>query len=478
MQEEHILFRLEEQKFQNILSEKNWFKLQHEFKTKKNPLSQSLLIWDEESGSMWLLADFGNQKTYRIQIEQNANSNPERDADSTPMMQVSEVSNQNEQLVNLKDPETVLSRLQRDPQTGLRDPQGTHDGFVDLLGDIDLDEIDLEELKRSNLSGSGLSFESVHPDLLVVYEMFREILTSPREDLVNSAHAEVQNVRHYLPQFYEIAQKIRDFDINVENPRETHANLLKEISDFCGSVKSPLSQTIAYLKSKQVEQFESQINATVADAEKNFSAEVNRAKEINNAAEAKEADRQKEFNRLKLELENQLAKKSISSYEKVFADQGDDHQQGARLWLITTGALTLVFGLIFWLLIKDLVPADLVPKESQVPMILQNLFTKGFFLSLIYLLLHRSIKNYTAEKHLETVNRHRQNALATFEAFTEAAGENRETRDAVLLAATDAIFDANQSGYLSVKTSRSDSAGPIQQVVRAAIPGKSPTGGD
>ncbi|MDE0014703.1 MAG: hypothetical protein OXU51_00845 [Candidatus Poribacteria bacterium] len=477
MQERHTLFTLDQQRFHNILSEENWFKLQHEFKTKKNPLSQSLLIWDEEPGKTWLLADFGNQKTYHIQNGQAEEENLITDAESNPVTHVSELSDLDNQPVTLKDTETILSRLQQDPQTG-QEPKGTHRGFIDLLKKLDLDEIDLEELKRSNLSGSGLSFESVHPDLLVVYEMFREILTFPREDLVNSAHAEVQNVRHYLPQFYEIAQKIRDFDINVEKPSETHANLLQEISDFCGSVKGPLSQTISYLKSKQVEQLESQINATVADAEKNFGAEVNRAKEINNTAEAKEADRQKEFNRLKLELENQLAKKSISSYEKIFADQGDEHQKGARLWLITTGALTLVFGLIFWLLIKDLVPADLVPKESQVPMILQNLFTKGFFLSLIYLLLHRSIKNYTAEKHLETVNRHRQNALATFEAFTEAAGENRETRDAVLLAATDAIFDANQSGYLSVKTSRSDSAGPIQQVVRAVTPGKPPTGGD
>lgn len=477
MQERHTLFILNQQRFRDILSQENWFKLQHEFKTKKNPLSQSVLIWDEESGKTWLLADFENQKTYHIQNGQDAEGNPITDTEGDPMLQVSESSDQGEQPITLKDTETILSRLQPDPQTG-QEPRGTHRGFIDLLRKLDLDEIDLEELKRSNLSGSGLSFESVHPDLLVVYEMFREILTSAREDLVNLPHAEVKNVKNHLQRFHEKTQKIRDFAINVENPSETHANLLLEIFKFCGSVKSPLSQTIAYLKSKQVEQLESQINATVADAEKNFSAEVNRSKEINDAAEAKEADRQKEFNRLKLELENQLAKKSISSYEKIFADQGDEHQKGARLWLITTGALTLVFGLIFWLLIKDLVPADLVPKESQVPMILQNLFTKGFFLSLIYLLLHRSIKNYTAEKHLEIVNRHRQNALATFEAFTEAAGENRETRDAVLLAATDAIFDANQSGYLSVKTSRSDSAGPIQQVVRAAIPGKSPTSGD
>lgn len=472
MQERHTLFTLDQQRFRDILSQENWFKLQHEFKVKKNPLSQSLLVWDEESGKTWLLADFGNQKTYHIQNEQDAEGNPVTNAEGNPMLQVSELSDQDEQPVTLKDTETILSRLQRDPQTG-QEPKGTHRGFIDLLRKLDLDEIDLEELKRSNLSGSGLSFESVHPDLLVVHEMFREILTSPREDLVNSAHAEVQNVRQYLPQFYEIAQRIRDFDINVENPSETHANLLLEIFKFCGSRKGPLSQTIAYLNSKQVEQLESQINATVDAVVENLGTEVSRAKKLNDEAETKERERQQESEHLKLELQNYLAEKPISQYKSIFADQAKRHKNAAWAWLGVTGVLTLIFSAIFSWLLKDLGPA-----ESQLFVILQNFLAKGFFLSLIYLLLHRSIKNYTAQKHLEIINRHRQNALETFDAFVAAAEGNRETRDAVLLAATDAIFDANQSGYLSVKTSRSDSAGPIQQVVRAAIPGKPPTGSD
>ena len=107
--------------------------------------------------------------------------------------------------------------------------------------------------------------------------------------------------------------------------------------------------------------------------------------------------------------------------------------------------------------------------------VLQNLFTKGFLLSPIYLWLNRSIKNYTAQKHLEVVNTHRQKALETFDTFVAAAEGNRETRDAVLLAATDAIFDANQSGYLSAKASGTDSKSPVQQVIREIIPDRSPT---
>ena len=88
------------------------------------------------------------------------------------------------------------------------------------------------------------------------------------------------------------------------------------------------------------------------------------------------------------------------------------------------------------------------------------------------MLLNRSIKNYAAEKHLEVTNRHRRNALATFDAFAKASEDKPHTQAQVLLAATNAIFDANQSGYLSAKTSRSDTTSPIQQIIRENLPGK------
>ena len=116
---------------------------------------------------------------------------------------------------------------------------------------------------------------------------------------------------------------------------------------------------------------------------------------------------------------------------------------------------------------------SLANQENQSSIILSNLFAKGFYLSLIFLFLNRTIKNFAAEKHLEVTNTHRQNALETFDTFVAAAEGNRDTRDQVLLAATKAIFDANQSGYLSTKTSSSDSASPVQQIIKEVIPTKS-----
>ena len=348
--------------------------------------------------------------------------------------------------------------------------KGTDQGFIDLLKKLNLDELDLEGLKRSDLSGAGFSFERVHPDLLIIHNMLREILTSQREWLLNLSREVVQDfVSQHLPQFYESVRTIEYFEISGENPRERHANLLQKTSNFCASVKEPLGRIITYLSSKKIEQLAATVDAATANAVEKLKTETNRAEEINNEAEKKQAAMQQEFDRLKLEMQNQLAEESVSEYKGIFEDQAKRYKTGAWIWLGMAGVATAVF-FGFFLLLSTLLESG----GTGLTGTLQNLFTKGFLLSPIYVWLNRSIKNHTAQKHLEVINTHRQKALETFDRFVKAAGENQETRDAVLLSATEAIFDANQTGYLSAKTSGSDSRSPIQQVIREIIPDKSP----
>ena len=57
-------------------------------------------------------------------------------------------------------------------------------------------------------------------------------------------------------------------------------------------------------------------------------------------------------------------------------------------------------------------------------------------------------KIYRAYRHNCTINTHRQNALMTFEMFTNAA-KDEQTKNAVLLQATQSIFSPQPTGYLS-----------------------------
>ena len=454
-----FLFTLDYEQFSEDWSQEILFNLQQEFDRKTNiSLSQSLLISQETEDTYWLLVDFENQKTYDIRKE---NDTTVEVLDGVDLEKYTDI---------LSDAGTIIPRL--------REGIGTHRGIIDVLKRLNFNTVDLENLKRPNLSAKKLSFESVYPDLEVAYEMLQEILAAPRLALITLPSEYVQYLKNYVLESYEMTRKIMDFGVGGRDAtiRERHVNLSQEIHQFCENVKRSLFQAAAYLSSNKVDQLVDRINTTLADAKEELnttiSAQTERLQKIAGEAQQNEEKRQESFDQLYIQLQNQLTEKPISKYKTTFNDQAKKHAKIASTWLKVTVGLTLAFGVLFWWLLKDLGPA-----ADQLSMTLSNLFTKGFFLSLIFLLLNRSIKNYTAEKHLEVINTHRQNALETVDPFLEATKENRETRDQILLAATKTIYDANQSGYLSTKISGSDTANPVQQIIKEVIPTK-PSGKD
>ena len=456
MTERQFLFTLDYTQFNEDWSQDIFFELQQEFQRKTNiSFSQSLLISPETEDTYWLLVDFENQKTYDIRKE---NDTTIEVWDGVDLGQYTDI---------LSDAGTIIPRLQEGLSTRL--------GLIDALKRLNFDQFDLRNLKRSDLSPKKLSFEFVYPDLEVAYKMLHEILAAPRDALFSLPSRDVQQLQKYVLQSYEMTRKIVDFGVGGRdrNIKERHVNLSQEIHQFCESVKRSLLQTAAYLSSKKIEQLENQVETTLASVEEQYnttiSDETEKLVKIGEEAQQQASEIVEKLEETHLKYQNRLTEKPISQYKAIFDNQAKKHAKTAWIWLGITVGLTLAAGGIFWWVLKDLIPA-----ENNLPAILPNLLAKGFFLSLIYLLLNRSIKNYAAEKHLEVINIHRQNALETFDPFADAAAGNRETRDAVLLAATKAIFDTNQSGYLPTKTSGSDSASPVQQIIKEVIPTKSP----
>ena len=465
MAEGQILFRLGYEQFmgnwgQNILSF-----LQEEFDTRNNPLSRSLLFSEETEGTYWLLVDFENKKSYEIKKE----------SDTT--VGISEGPDIEKRFDFLGgDAGTILPCL--------RDGKCTHTGIIDALRRLNFAEFNLEYLKRSDLSNQKLSFESVYPELQDTYEMLRDILTSSRESLIGLPSNDVQHLKNYIIQFYDMTLEIGNFEVESKDITEDHNKVKQKISQFRETVKKSLLQTVTYLSSRRVEQLEDNVKTALTAAEDRvntvISEEVDKLQKIGEEIKEQQAEvlqkseeKLKEIEQTHLEYQNQLTEKPISQYKAIFTDQAQQHRKTASRWLLATSGLSVVFVVLFVWLLSDVVPAD-----DNTPVILSVLVTKGFFLSLVFFLLNRTIKNFTAEKHLQVINTHRQNALETFDTFVAAAEGNRETRDQVLLAATKAIFEANQSGYLSSKTSSSDTAGPVQQIIKEVMPSKSSTGSD
>ena len=364
-------------------------------------LSQSLLIWKQEGSEIPLLTDFENEKTYEI--------HEAVDIDEQPTMEVREQPGEPEQPVAGTDTDAIFEFLRTSPQ-------GTDQGFIDYFRKIDLVKLNLERLKRTDLSGAGYSFELVQRDLLIVHRMLLEISSAPRESLFSLSNVVAQNLKNYLPRFYENIQEIESFNARGENPQETYANHLRSISSSCDSVKASLAPVVAYLSSAKVGQLTATIDDTVTAAVDRLGTQTNRAAEINSEAEKQREEVQQELSQLKRERQTQQAKESVADYKEIFEKQAKEYRKGARIWLGAAGVATAMFfaafvGLTIWL----------GSEGSNLTGTLQNLFTKGFVLSPIYVWLNRSIKNHAAQKHLEVINTHREKALETFNRFYDAA---------------------------------------------------------
>ena len=443
MQQKSFLFTWKPKSFNEALEQPNLVNLRTELAEKRS-LSGSLLIWKKgNEDESWWLTDLGNKNVYHL------------DRNSDTEIEISE--------------EAQNSRGWPAPNLEQK-VYATSQGFIDwLIGfKADLDEYDLERLKRTDLSQRNLSFEIVHPNLLTVYEMFQEILTSPNECSVGLSDNNVQQkIRTNLDLFFKTLSMVHYFDAGTSSSR--YREVLKQIFDFCDEVQQQLQQTVTWLRSKKaeqlnpqiVEQLKPQVNAIVAGALEDFKKESNLSRESTKEDVAKI---QEGVDQLTIKVEKELAQKSVSEFKEIFGNQAKSHQKAAWGWLGTAGILIVgvVVGILFFGIL------DVLKLEgTKWTVVLQNIFKKGSVLTLFYFALNRSIKNYTAQKHLETVNRHRENALGTFTRFVSEAEESRETRDAVLLAATNAIFYVNESGYLSTKTKGTESVNPIQQVFGA-----------
>lgn len=134
----------------------------------------------------------------------------------------------------------------------------------------------------------------------------------------------------------------------------------------------------------------------------------------------------------------------VSQQAIYFKTEADNHDIESKSWLNATKGLTVALALygvatLFLHKIPFLAPANAYETTQLAVSKIWIFVTISFFLIL-------SSKNYLAHRHNCVVNRHRQNALATYQAIVKAAGEDAN-RDVVLAKAADCIFTAQPTAF-------------------------------
>lgn len=287
-----------------------------------------------------------------------------------------------------------------------------------------------EEMARLDL-GKELNFEPLIPAFGEVIRMCKLLETVVAADPPYGLLCQINNDLHHIPGY----NQIRSFSIHVSNP----VNQRNQLIDSYKSHASGFTQQVAPI-----------IASAQATASQNQSYSIQLKEAVDSATSAA-----KEVQELLRTTRESAQKVGVSRHAKHFAEQAKEHRRWAWGWLTATVLTTAVTGGVLYC---NYVKTHENTSSLDTSQSLQLAIAKLAIFSVLVSSIIWCGRSYKAHRHNYVVNRHRQNALSSFETFAKSTNDD-QTKNAVLLQATKCIFEPQTSGYM---TSDSDSGGTSQ----------------
>lgn len=313
-----------------------------------------------------------------------------------------------------------------------------------------LQEYDPKQLARKSELGVFSFDDAVLPAQKLVglfsqipVQYIHELPDAQAQQLFNQANA-------ILNRFSEI----EDFDPTTsENPTLTRKNLTEALANSYQSVFQAIWQHIAYLASRERDFGSLEVEARAA-----AESAKRQAKDLSTALETQKKSAEVILD----DIRKVAAEQGVSQQAIHFKNESELHATESAVWKTTTiKALGVIAGFGVLTIFLHKIPF-LAPGNTYDA--IQLAVSKVLIFAVLAYGGTLSAKNYLAHKHNEVVNRHRQNALATYKAIADAA-HDEGARDIVLAHAADCIFSPQETGYSLSKGSGSPDTAPTLQVL-------------
>ncbi|WP_147395196.1 hypothetical protein [Azospirillum cavernae] len=245
--------------------------------------------------------------------------------------------------------------------------------------------------------------------------------------------------------------RIRNFSIVNDSPTSNRDNICHEIEvqiDNAYPIITPHIPFMAYARAdvqRNIEELVRSVekgNKIVSEARSDF--DIKRSEIDNIVAAAREAS----------------VKAGVAHFTHDFNDAAEMHGNAAKNWLIATGiiaCLTAIFAFLSFFIE--------ISHDASVAFFINRISSKLVFLGLFLAATIWCGRLYKAAKHQEATNRHRANALKTFQAFVQAAG-TEPIREAILMETTRSIFAITPSGYLDSNDVSIEGGAKVVEVVK------------
>jgi hypothetical protein len=233
-----------------------------------------------------------------------------------------------------------------------------------------------------------------------------------------------------IEEFSKSVESIRDFSPQrLTNPQQERDNRASQVRRVYGELYMKL---FLPLRVHDIErQLQVGAGGLAAEAERLVSELQERRAEANQVLEA---------------MQTAAGQAGLARFATVFAEEASRRAKAADRWLAAALFSGLALGLFLWWSLDQFSQAFRETVDSTQA--LQLLVAKLVLLSFVSFGFYQVIKNYNANRHLEALNKHRANTLQAFQVFVEGSSDP-QVRDAVLIHAARAIFEAGQTGYVS-----------------------------
>ena len=307
----------------------------------------------------------------------------------------------------------------------------------------------------TNPGWGTINFEAVKPKLELAFQLFNDLLQLPVKILPDNVITSIISSAEPLSQY---VNDIKNFTLQgdvEENRNDIVDNLNNQIDAFYTEAQ----HWIPYLAYHQgdVQKHLEEISGAVKESE-------NILANSKQEAEAKKS----EIDDIVVAAREASASAGVAHFSSDFMAEAEKLEQSAKSWLLVTGGfilVTLVVATVF--LCMD--------EPSGLYSVIYHSTTKLIILGTLIAATVWCGKIYRALRHQVTTNKHRANAIKTFQAFSKAASDDA-ARDAVLMETTKSIFGLSPSGYLDQETAGSEQTRIIELLGRTSKTHLSGTG--
>lgn len=306
----------------------------------------------------------------------------------------------------------------------------------------------IEELTREEELGTQFSFKEIEDYFVRIIDLFKRVkevnLNEVPFTLLNNFNGQLNQAITYFDQ-------AKTFNPAVNNAINTRNSIVTNIQNSFDNyyTHSIPILSIGLLNSNDLSVERSKMNQLITDLE--------------NGKVASKEESEKKLKDLNDIIENAKSfatKAGVSKHSTVFKTESEFHEIEAKKWLGYTTKILIAIALVA----IGLAFIGLYFTENT--QLIQFTITKVVILSALFYGLALTNRNYKAHKHNGILNKHRQNALTTFETFSNAASDE-QTKNAILLETTHSIFTNQQTGYLK-KDGDGESNNKIVEIIKSA----------